>query len=198
MRASPKATSIFEQYRHASIQHMTGTIDTDRVTTGLCKTDLGYVSVVTRNEAVLRTTLPEPNQEAALSALPESWGDNWHKPPDPFAAWVVELIVSYCAREAVNLAQIPVDYTSVPEFTRMAREACRTIPRGEVRTYKWLATQAGNDKASRAAGRAMATNPVPLLVPCHRVVGSDGRLTGFGGSLGVPLKERLLRMESSD
>lgn len=167
--------------------------------TKLCETELGFVAIVVRGESVIRTTLPESAAETALAHLQKPVATDAHSPATPFAEWVAELIARYCAGEPIDLAQVPVGYaTDLPRFTRMAREACRTIPRGQANTYRWLAEQAGNPSASRAAGRAMATNPVPLLVPCHRVVGSDGRLTGFGGSLGLPLKEHLLAMEGFD
>ena len=69
-----------------------------------------------------------------------------------------------------------------------------SIPAGETRTYTQLAAMAGNPKAVRAAARSCATNPVALAVPCHRVIGSDGSLTGYAG--GVALKRKLLEHEA--
>jgi len=83
----------------------------------------------------------------------------------------------------------------VTTFFKKAWEVCRTIPFGETRSYRWLAEKAGNIRAARSAGQAMARNRLPLLVPCHRVVASDGSLHGFGGG-GLPLKSRLLEMEA--
>lgn len=71
----------------------------------------------------------------------------------------------------------------------------RTIPAGRTMTYGELARAVGRPKASRAAGRAVGTNPIPLIVPCHRIVGSDGTLTGFGG--GLARKRWLLRHEGA-
>ena len=68
------------------------------------------------------------------------------------------------------------------------------IPFGETISYGELARRTGNPKASRAVGRANATNPIALIVPCHRVIGSNGKLTGFGG--GLPVKEALLGLEA--
>jgi methylated-DNA-[protein]-cysteine S-methyltransferase len=70
-----------------------------------------------------------------------------------------------------------------------------TIPFGEVRTYQWLAEKVGNPKALRAVGSANARNHWPVVIPCHRIVGSDGRLTGFSAPGGLDLKARLLRLE---
>ena len=163
---------------------------------GIFETELGYVGLAVKGESVIRTTLPEPDEASAWSGMVgiEETADVDEDPP--FLVSVMEMIISYCAGDSVDLTRVDVDYSGATEFTRKAREACRTIPRGEVRTYGWLAEEAGKPGANRAAGRAMATNPVPMLVPCHRVVGSKGRLTGFGGSRGIWLKERLLQMES--
>ena len=71
--------------------------------------------------------------------------------------------------------------------------AIAAIPYGETRTYTEMATSAGNERAVRAAGTACGSNPLPLVVPCHRVLRSGGALGGYGG--GLPMKEGLLRLE---
>lgn len=78
-------------------------------------------------------------------------------------------------------------------FQRAVWEALQRIPYGETRSYAQVARVIGRPRASRAVGRANHNNPVPIVVPCHRVVGADGALTGFGG--GLELKERLLGLE---
>lgn len=79
------------------------------------------------------------------------------------------------------------------EFEKKIWLALRDIPYGETRTYKWLAEKTGNPNASRAVGRALSRNPIPILLPCHRVIESDGSLGGYSG--GVDIKRRLLDME---
>jgi methylated-DNA-[protein]-cysteine S-methyltransferase len=69
------------------------------------------------------------------------------------------------------------------------------IPYGETRTYKQMAVAAGNERAVRAAGTALGSNPIPIVVPCHRVLRTGGALGGYGG--GLPVKEALLRLEGS-
>ena len=88
-----------------------------------------------------------------------------------------------------------LDLEGASDFMVKAWEACRSIPKGEVRTYNWLAEQAGNRRAARAAGLAMSRNRVPIIIPCHRVIGSDGSLHGYAG--GLPLKQRLLEIEGA-
>ena len=82
------------------------------------------------------------------------------------------------------------------DFQRRAWEAARAIPRGETRSYGWIASAIGRPGAARAVGQAMRANPVPFIVPCHRVVGSGGAMRGYGGPDGVDMKMRLLAMES--
>src|SRR5699024_11102810 len=79
------------------------------------------------------------------------------------------------------------------EFQIQVWDELRKIPYGETRTYKEIAIAIQRKKAYRAIGQACNKNPIPLIVPCHRVIGSSGALIGFGG--GIKLKERLLRME---
>lgn len=92
---------------------------------------------------------------------------------------------------------LPVDLRSITEFRRSVLRATATIPRGQVRSYGWLAEQVGNTGAVRAVGSTMASNPVPLIIPCHRVVRSDGRIGNY--SLGGPgHKTALLSQEGID
>lgn len=80
-------------------------------------------------------------------------------------------------------------------FYQAVWKACADIPKGEVRTYGWVAKRIGKPKAARAVGMALGKNPFAPTVPCHRVVGADGRLTGYSGSGGVAAKRRMLKAE---
>ena len=100
----------------------------------------------------------------------------------------------YVKGQPVQL-DVPTDLGGLSPFQQRVLEVCRTIPWGSVRTYRQVAEQAGSPGASRAVGGALARNPVPLVVPCHRVVRSDGRLGGFSATGGVGLKRRLLTHE---
>lgn len=87
---------------------------------------------------------------------------------------------------------LPLDLNGT-DFQRRVWNELVNIPYGETRTYKEIAKAIGNPKATRAVGGALNRNPVLLVVPCHRVIGSNGKLVGFGG--GLELKERLLELE---
>jgi methylated-DNA-[protein]-cysteine S-methyltransferase len=92
---------------------------------------------------------------------------------------------------------IPIDWSTLKPFQLKALKAVYAIPYGKTQTYADIAAQIGHPNAYRAVGRANATNPMPLVIPCHRVIGTDGKLHGYGGGNGLPTKEWLLKMESA-
>jgi len=81
------------------------------------------------------------------------------------------------------------------EFQRSVWEAVAGVPYGETRSYGYIARKLGKPKAYRAVGAANGANPIPIVIPCHRIIGSDGSMTGFGG--GIPIKEKLLVLEKA-
>lgn len=90
---------------------------------------------------------------------------------------------------------LSLDWSQVKPFQREVLRVTDSIRFGETRTYAWVAQQIGKPRAARAVGRALATNPIPIILPCHRVLGSDGGLHGYGG--GLPLKRKLLELEGA-
>lgn len=99
----------------------------------------------------------------------------------------------YFNGKKVNFDKLDLDLLSGTEFQKKIWRKLIEIPYGETRSYKWLAEEAGSPKACRAAGSANGKNPIPLIIPCHRVINSDGSLGGYTG--GVWIKEWLLTME---
>jgi methylated-DNA-[protein]-cysteine S-methyltransferase len=90
--------------------------------------------------------------------------------------------------------RVPLDFSSGTEFQRAVWNAMRNIPHGQTRSYGWLAERVKNPRAYRAVGSACGVNPLPVVVPCHRVVAGDGSLGGFSG--GLNRKRRLLALEA--
>ncbi|MBC8274276.1 MAG: methylated-DNA--[protein]-cysteine S-methyltransferase [Chloroflexi bacterium] len=88
-----------------------------------------------------------------------------------------------------------LDLVEATRFQQNVWQVVRTIPYGEARSYGWVANKLGLPKAARGVGQALARNPLPIVIPCHRVIGSNGSLGGFGG--GVEIKEFLLRLEQA-
>lgn len=91
---------------------------------------------------------------------------------------------------------LPVDLDGLGEFQRRVLAALTRVPYGKLTTYRVVAKKAGNERASRAAGQAVGSNPVPIVVPCHRVIASDGTLGGYGG--GLENKRLLLALERGE
>ena len=90
---------------------------------------------------------------------------------------------------------LPLDAQGT-EFQRRVWRELTTIPYGRTRSYMKIAEAIGSPRAVRAVGAANGSNPIPIVIPCHRVIGASGRLVGYGG--GLPLKRRLLDLESAD
>jgi methylated-DNA-[protein]-cysteine S-methyltransferase len=116
---------------------------------------------------------------------------DWHEDSAMFTD-VVDQLKSYFAgeRKAFDLPFV----LEGTEFQKKVWTALQDIPYGETVSYKALAQRVGSPRAVRAVGAANGANPIPIIIPCHRVIGNDGSLTGFGG--GLPLKKRLLELES--
>ena len=91
----------------------------------------------------------------------------------------------------------PINWAIFRPFQKEALQAVFKIPYGETRTYSEIAVEIHRPRAYRAVGRANATNPMPIVIPCHRLIGSDGKLHGYGGGAGLPTKEWLLRLEGA-
>jgi methylated-DNA-[protein]-cysteine S-methyltransferase len=156
-----------------------------------CQTACGWVGIASSPDGLLALTLPEPTQERALKPLLKRWGEE-QSYDDPGLDDLKTKLQQYFDGQRV-LFDEPLDLSGATAFQRRVWLAVRDIPYGETRSYGQIARQAGSPGAARAVGRAMATNPLPIVVPCHRVIGSDGDLRGFGG--GLDLKHRMLEME---
>ena len=114
--------------------------------------------------------------------------------PDSLAVFhsLVERLRAYFAGRRVDFPD-RLDLSGATSFQRAVWEVTRLIPYGETRSYAWLAEKVDRPRAYRAVGQAMGSNPLPVIVPCHRVICSDGSLGGFGS--GTNLKERLICLE---
>ncbi len=112
---------------------------------------------------------------------------------DPVARQAMRQLVEYFRGDRKTF-ELPLDWEKMRVFQRKILGQLCEIPYGETRSYRWLAERAGCPKASRAVGRALATNPFPFIIPCHRVIRSDGGLGGY--YFGLSCKQQLLELES--
>ncbi|MEP7214917.1 MAG: methylated-DNA--[protein]-cysteine S-methyltransferase [Anaerolineaceae bacterium] len=159
----------------------------------VAETVLGWAGVALSKQGIRYATLFHRNRtgvEGELAAFGASPGTS-----DPRNSEIEALLQGYASDASASLDDYPVD---LPECTELQRDiwlALREIPRGETRSYGWLARRVGHPSAARAVGAAVGSNPIPLWLPCHRVVASDGTLHGFGG--GLAMKQALLELEGA-
>jgi methylated-DNA-[protein]-cysteine S-methyltransferase len=165
-----------------------------RVGVTVVETAMGWLGIAWSERGLVEVTLPQPTEAAALDNLPSGSDPAPPAPPGLDVATLADRLRRYFDGDAVTFDE-PLDPAIGTPFQRRVWAICRAIPRGETRTYGQLAHEAGSPRAARAVGQAMARNPWPVIVPCHRVLGSDQRLTGYGG--GLEMKRQLLVMEGA-
>jgi methylated-DNA-[protein]-cysteine S-methyltransferase len=153
-----------------------------------CSSPLGQLTLVCNAKGLTAVCWPRPPGSVALTTDPARTGDADH--PLLLAA---ERQLGEYFRGVRRVFDVPLEATGT-DFQMKVWAALRTIPYGETRSYGWVAQQIGMPSAVRAVGGANNSNPIPILIPCHRVIGSSGDLTGFGGGLRV--KAALLSLES--
>ena len=155
-------------------------------------TELGKMGLVGSGAGLRRIILPQPSGGAVQGLILQGF-PGAHADPNPFGDLPWRL-GRYLKGEQVSFND-KLDLNGASTFKRAVWVATRAIPYGQSRSYGWIARQIGNPGALRAVGQALAKNPLPIVVPCHRVIGKDGSLTGFEG--GLEMKRRLLEIEAS-
>jgi methylated-DNA-[protein]-cysteine S-methyltransferase len=161
------------------------------------RTDLGWMAILCHDQVLQRVTFGHKSASAAEAALAADPGE-LASPVPHNKCWhgaLIAALTEVAAGVTVDFSDVRVDDRRWTPFQRKVLAACRRIPLGETRTYAELAATVGSPKAARAVGRVMATNPVPIVIPCHRVVGSGGGLGGFSAMGGLATKRKLLALE---
>jgi methylated-DNA-[protein]-cysteine S-methyltransferase len=155
-------------------------------------TPLGDLRLQTRHERLVGVMIFADTQPRSASTPAVSSGI-----ASPMLRQAERELAEYFAgrRQAFD---VPLDLSGWPPFTRKILEELRKVPYGATLTYGELAARAGYPRAARAVGQAMAANPLPIIIPCHRVVAADGRLGGYSGGAGLPTKQWLLAFEHSN
>lgn len=160
-------------------------------------TAIGRCGLAWRGDRIIALALPGETDERTLARLLRRCPDAVETPPEGVAAQAVAAIQGLLSGQPADLASIPIDLDAVPAFDRSVYQALRSIPPGTTITYGVLAEQAGASGAARAVGAAMGRNPIPIIIPCHRVLASSGRSGGFSAPGGVATKLRILRIEQA-
>lgn len=155
-------------------------------------TPLGPLRLVARHERLAAVLFlagagAAPSSDASPPALDPA-------PSSPLLCQARHELAEYFAGQRRSFA-VPLALCGLPPFTRKVLAELQTVPYGETLTYGELAARVGAPRAARAVGRAMAANPLPIVIPCHRVVAGGGRLGGYSGGEGLPTKQWLLAFE---
>ena len=156
----------------------------------------GWAGFVFDRKGLLIFVLPEERKEDVLFRIRKElkhsnlFEDNrgWEN--------LIQKVKEYYAGKKVNFADYQLSLDNYTNFQKKVLQTVRKIPYGETRSYKEVAKATGYPKAYRAVGNTMAHNPIPLIIPCHRVIGSNGKLVGFSASGGIVSKQKMLDLES--
>jgi methylated-DNA-[protein]-cysteine S-methyltransferase len=162
----------------------------------LFSTAIGWAGLLTCEGMPVRLSIGNENREAALRTL-KRFAPRLEIPEVEPLPELVESIERFCAGVPVDFTDYSLWIAPTTSFRQRVLEAARAIPHGETVSYKQLAELVGSPRAARAIGNVMASNPLPILIPCHRVIGSDGKLHGFSAPRGTDLKQVLLDLEEA-
>jgi methylated-DNA-[protein]-cysteine S-methyltransferase len=159
----------------------------------LIETALGTFGIAWTELGVARVALPGRDRigtEMWISREPAEPGF-----PEGEIATLFDRIKRYAAGEPEDFTDVPLDLTGIPDFNRQAYNELLKVAYGQTTTYGAIARTLGDVSMSRAVGQAMGANPIPLIIPCHRVLGADGKTGGFSSPGGVTAKMRMLALE---
>ncbi len=150
----------------------------------------GWIGLLASPEGCLQATFPQKTRDLVTIKLGVNNAVNYM--PEYFQEWCAEL-QSYFNGKNINFSG-KIDISGATPFQQSVWTATRSIKYGETQSYNWIALQIGKPLAARAVGQALGRNPLPVIIPCHRVISKDGALGGFGG--GLDMKRFLLALES--
>lgn len=170
----------------------------------LFETPLGTCGIAWRESsdsgsppAVTLLQLPEATPQKTESHTAQRAGSRRPSVPPPRIAEVIEKIRRHLRGEVQDFRDVAVELSCVPTFARQVYEAAREIHPGQTRTYGEIAKVLGQPAAAQEVGQALSKNPIPLIVPCHRVSAADGKLGGFSAPGGRTTKAKLLALEGA-
>jgi methylated-DNA-[protein]-cysteine S-methyltransferase len=169
----------------------------ERLLTHYCVFDSGFgpVGIAWSSKGACRFQLPEATPAATERRLLGRGIGAVKSNPPPYVERLVADVRRYFLGERVDFADVKLDLSGVSTFHREIYEAALRVGWGETTTYGALAKAAGFPDAARAVGQAMGRNPIPLIIPCHRVLASGGKPGGFSAYGGTATKDRMLALE---
>lgn len=163
----------------------------------LFATAIGPCAIAWGDNGICGVQLPESTESLTRSRLSRHHPGAVIAAPPREVQRAIDRIIKLVAGEADDLRDIDVDLAGVPEFNRRVYDLARSVGPGQTTTYGEIATQLGSPRAAREVGQALGRNPVPLIVPCHRVLAAGGKVGGFSAQGGVTTKLLLLGVEGA-
>lgn len=161
----------------------------------LFDTPLGRAAVAWSERGIFALELPSEDVDDTTWRLRAKTPEAYREEPPSWVREVTRKVEEHLAGKPQDFSTIPLDLDRKTPFYRAVYDAARAIPPGKTKTYGEIAAGLGKPNSARAVGQALAKNPILLLVPCHRVLGSTGAATGFSAPGGVETKKRLLSLE---
>ena len=163
----------------------------------LFETPIGACSLVWKGATIVGLRLPEESAVTTRARIKRRWPDAEEQAPDAAIKAVIDRVLRLLAGEPVVLKDVLLDFGDAPDFHKRIYEVARTIPPGQTMTYGEIAKRLGQPHESREVGQAMGKNPIAIIMPCHRVLGADGKMGGFSATGGVAIKRRILEIEGA-
>lgn len=161
------------------------------------ETAFGFAGIAWRGPAIAGVVFPEKTRGDVSEGLQGRVKGVCETPPPRAIARLCHDIAELFAGARPDFSDVEIDDASAPAFDRNVWRLTREIPAGEMRSYGDLAKDLGDVACSQRVGQALGRNPFPIIVPCHRVVGADGKMTGFSAAGGVNAKRKLLKLEGA-
>jgi len=158
------------------------------------QTKWGYFGLLGTEYALCRTQLPGPEREKIKSLLLRNMPDA--RFDKGFLKPLQKQVSTYFEGAYVDFRNIPIELEGLSSFVGSVLTACRNVEFGRTITYAGLARKLNRPAAARAVGNALAQNPLPLIIPCHRIIRSDGKMGGFSAPGGITVKKKMLELES--
>jgi methylated-DNA-[protein]-cysteine S-methyltransferase len=159
-------------------------------------TAIGCLGITWSDRGVVGVQLPESTEGATRARMKLRFPEATEaRPPAAYEAAIDGIVALLAGEEAAGLSEVEVDLRGVPEFNAAVYRVARTIPSGETLTYGQIAERLHDPGAARAVGQALGANPIPIIIPCHRVLAAGNRAGGFSAPGGVMTKLKLLEIE---
>ncbi|MGE0583382.1 MAG: methylated-DNA--[protein]-cysteine S-methyltransferase [Steroidobacteraceae bacterium] len=163
----------------------------------LFDTPLGPCGLAWSARGICGVQLPEADADSTRSRLQRRYPGARESVPSPLARLAIDAMVALLAGRPARFDDIALDLRDTPPFNLRVYEIARAIPAGETASYGEIATRLGEPGAARAVGQALGQNPIPIIIPCHRVLAAGHRPGGFSAHGQVATKRRLLEIEGA-